>query len=388
MQILIIPSWYPSPKNPLSGSFFREQAMALADAGHDVTVLNATLQDRYNYFSSDNFKLIKRMDGKLRVYLYTMPSFGAVRNSSLFYAIFKRNMFKVFKKMYNDGLNFDIIHAHSFLPAGIAACDLGERNSIPVVITEHSSGVLQKDLNKKQIAFLKSTVERADTTICVSPALKTSILALTKTEKEISVIPNMVSPLFVCDEVERRNKEFVFVSIASLIERKRIRLTIQAFCDAFQNEQNVKLYLIGDGPLITSLKHLVTDLNMEKQIKLLGRLSRLRTAEEVKNSDAFVLASVNEPFGVVYIEALACGKPVIGSRNGGAEFIINSSNGLLVDVDNREQLAKAMKYLYDNINGYDRKKISADCIATYSGEAIVRELTDIYMKLLERNEQK
>ena len=95
---------------------------------------------------------------------------------------------------------------------------------------------------------------------------------------------------------------------------------------------------------------------MEKQIKLLGRLSRLRTAEEVKNSDAFVLASVNEPFGVVYIEALACGKPVIGSRNGGAEFIINSSNGLLVDVDNREQLAKAMKYLYDNINGYDRKK--------------------------------
>ena len=107
MKILIIPSWYPSQKNALTGSFFREQAMALADAGHDVTILNVTLQARDNYFSRDNFKIMKRMDERLLVYSYTIPSFGVVRFSTLLYAIFKRNMFRVFQQMQNDSLNFD-----------------------------------------------------------------------------------------------------------------------------------------------------------------------------------------------------------------------------------------------------------------------------------------
>lgn len=386
MKILIIPSWYPNPKNPLEGSFFREQAMALADAGHDVTVLNATLQGRDNYSSSDNFIIIKRKDEKLLVYSYTIPAFGVAHFSTVFYAIFKRNMFRLFQQMQNDGLNFDVIHAHSFFPAGIAACDLGERYNIPVVVTEHSSGVLQKKLSQKKIALLTSMVERADKILCVSPALKTSILETTKTDREILVIPNMVSPLFFYNEAERRSEEFIFVSVANLNDGKRSELTIRAFCDAFKNKTNVKLNLIGDGPLIKRIRDLIFDLKMEKQIQLYGRLSRERTAEEVKKSDVFVLASAYETFGIVYIEALASGKPVIGTRNGGAEFIINPSNGILVDVDNAEQLSQAMKYLYDNIKNYEREKISADCKAIYSGEIITRELNDIYMSILRRNE--
>lgn len=384
VNILIIPSWYPSTKNPISGSFFREQAMALADFGHNVTILNTTLQPRNNYFSKENYKMLKYTDEKLHVYSYAIPSFGTQRVGTLFYEIFKRNMYKTFQQMQNDGLHFDIIHAHSILPAGISACELGRKNNIPVVVTEHSSAVLQNNMDEREIIFIRRTVKEADRIICVSPALRSSVLELTKTEKEVLVIPNNVSPLFSYNVTSPRKEKFTFVSVANLNDGKRSELTIRAFHDVFRNEPNIKLSLIGDGPLMKRIRELITDLKMEKQIQLYGRLSREQTAEVVKKSDAFVLASAYETFGIVYIEAMACGKPVIGTRNGGAEFIVNPSNGILVDVDNVEQLSQAMKYLYENIDNFDNQKISTDCLTNYSGETIARELNDVYMSILGR----
>lgn len=382
MNILIIPSWYPNKKNPILGSFFREQALALARYGHNITVLNATIQPRHNYFSMDNFRLIKYRDENMFVYSYTVPSFGIHRIGDMFYRLFEKNMYKTFKQIIKDGQSFDIIHAHSILPAGMAACKLAKRNNIPIVVTEHSSGVLMKNVNAKERSFIKETINKAEKIICVSPALRKSILDLTGTKKEVLVIPNIVSPLFSFISASNQKEGFTFVSVATLNEGKRNELTIQAFCDAFRNMPNVKLNIIGDGPLMKKIQKLIIDLKMEKQIQLYGRLSREQTADIVKRSDAFVLASAYETFGIVYIEAMACGKPVLGTRNGGAEYIINASNGMLVDVDNVEQLSEAMKYIYDHIGNFDRKEIASDCLASYSGESIARELTNVYLDIM------
>ena len=100
--------------------------------------------------------------------------------------------------------------------------------------------------------------------------------------------------------------------------------------------------------------------------------------------DAFVLASKYETFGVVYIEALASGKPVIGTYNGGAEDIINDSNGLLVKVDDINDLGNAMKKIIKNINIYNSEEIRNDCIEKYSKKKIIKDIINEYNNVLER----
>lgn len=111
---------------------------------------------------------------------------------------------------------------------------------------------------------------------------------------------------------------------------------------------------------------------------MLGQLTRQEVVEKMHECDVFVLASDFETFGVVYIEALACGKPVIGTRNGGAEDIINETNGVLIDIDNVAQLSDTMKKMYTNEIKFDSNKIAEYTHKRYSSENVAAQLISIY----------
>ena len=124
---------------------------------------------------------------------------------------------------------------------------------------------------------------------------------------------------------------------------------------------------------------------MDNQIKLLGALSREEVSKEMKRCDAFVLASEHETFGVVYIEALACGKPVIGADNGGAEDIIKEDNGIIAKKKNVEDLTKALRTIKNNYQMYDKYKIREKAIFSYSEKVLVEKLKGVYKKAYEGN---
>ena len=99
--------------------------------------------------------------------------------------------------------------------------------------------------------------------------------------------------------------------------------------------------------------------------------------------DTFVLPSRYETFGVVYIEALASGKPVIGAFNGGAEDIVNKNVGILVEKDNIEQLSEAMNYIKTNINEYNPSEIRRYCTDKFSAKVIISKIISTYEDVLE-----
>lgn len=381
MNILIVPSWYEARAGAQLGSFFREQALALKNAGCNVVVLDATLQSMKNLKEKKLFSIQKKNDEGLVTYSYLMPSFGLMRMPKIGAKIYAHNLKKLFRSIIKDGHKVDVIHAHSFYSAGVAATRLGKKYGIPVVVTEHSSDIISRKLDVQKTDLLKETVENSEKFICVGNGLKNAVIEYIQTEKDITVIPNIVDKIFNYKE-EKTSDIFHFVSIGNLIQRKRFDLTIHAFARIFKDNHKVMLTIIGDGPLKDELKTLAKERGVENQVIFTGRMDRNNVAQELQRANAFVLASDYETFGVVYIEAMACGTPVIGTRNGGADDIINDTCGILVDTDDVLQLANAMKQIYSTYNNYDKKHIASQCVSQYGEEAITTQLKAVYNDIL------
>lgn len=381
MNVLIVPSWYKSEINPVLGSFFREQALALSKQGHNVYVADATLQSLRNLFCRRMFRLCRYDDEGLNTYSRISPAFGLGRTASGGLGIYFRNLKRIYKALVADGVEVDVIHAHSFFPAGIAAVRLGKEYGIPVVVTEHNSLVLTGKLQKGRLELLKETVDSSTEFVCVSGALRDSVLRLTDTKKDIKVIPNLLDARFVY-KAKNGMASFTYVSIGNLIQSKRFDLTLKAFAKVAESIENIRLVIVGDGVLKNDLRSLATKLGVGDKVDFKGRLPKDKVLEELYKSNVFVLPSDFETFGVVYIEALASGTPVIATRNGGAECIVTEDNGILTDVGSEEQLIDAMLSLYKEYDRYNKESISKNCIALYGEESVGNEISALYKRII------
>ena len=378
MNILFISRGYPSKKYPMNGIFEYDQAKSLSNYGHNVIYGFVDLRSirRFRKFGFEKFE----KDGILH-YGINIPLGRFPRSILSFFGYHGLKL--LYKKIEKEFGKPDLMHAH-FLGKANTAVKLKKTNGVPLVITEHLSRLMKKNIDKRLINVGNQTYRFANKVITVSPGLQKVI----KDEFNVKTkyIPNIVdTEIFQYGSFNnKQNKEeFNFVSVGGLIHRKGMDLTIKAFNNAFKNNPKVKLTIIGGGPEKKNLKSLIRDLNLEDRVSLTGRIERKEIAEYFKNSDAFVLASKGETFGVVFIEAMASGLPVIATRCGGPENFIKEEQGLIIEKDNIEELASAMKNIYKNIDKYDNKKISKITIEQFSPESVAEQITEVYKEVLE-----
>jgi len=381
MHIMVIPSWYSSKRNKIHGSFFKEQFRALANNNEKITVAYneiwpITMLGKIHEKHGINFNI----EDNLRTYRY--KDYNYLPKTSLMFKSFNKRMDKLYKEILKTEGKVDIIHAHSAFWGGIAGAFISEKYNIPLVITEHSSLKHAKYVKESYKKYIYKAYENADCLIAVGNGLKKEMQGYV--DRPIEVINNIVDlGLFYIDK-EIKNKEFEFFSCAFLEEGKGMENLIRAFAEGFRGEK-VGLKIGGDGSLKLLLEKLIEELNMEGQIKLLGALSREEVSKEMRRCDAFALPSEHETFGVVYIEALACGKPVIGAYNGGAEDIIKEDNGILAKNKDVEDLTKALIKIKENYEIYDKYEIRNKAIFSYSEKVLVEKLKGVYKKAYEGN---
>jgi len=384
MHILLIPSWYPRNSHDISGCFFREQAIALAQSGHKVGVLsfNGHLQGRLkNIKLWKGFSAIENDEG---VWTWRIHHVAGIRGYGRIILPFWVNKF--FKQYASQNGVPEILHAHSALNGGLLARMIGRRHDIPYVITEHSSAFPRELLSPRSVAKAKLVFDDADRAIAVSSILADCVRKTCNIDRPIAVVPNILNQtIFSRQETSKRpNRRFAFLNIGLLTKNKGQHYLIRAFAKQFRNRP-LKLLIGGGGEERPVLERLIESLEMQNQIRLLGMLSREEVQRQMSQCDAFVLSSLFETFGVVLIEALSSGKPVVATRCGGPEDIMNSFNGVLVEKESIDDLAAGMERLYQNHGKFDPDEIREDCLQRFGQKAITTQLTQIYENILACN---
>ena len=380
MHVMFIPSWYHNKRNPVHGSFFKEQAIALKERGIKITIAYNEIWPLTLAFKvKEKIGLNYSVEEGLKTYRY--KNFNYLPKNPMMFKVFNRRLEKLYKEVVKKEGKVDLIHCQSSFWAGISANYISKKYNIPLIITEHAS--LEKAIYIKESykPLIKESYLEADELIAVGNGLKKEISKFCG-RKDIKVIHNLI-PIENFYISKNKNKNFTFFSLAFLEGEKGMDTLIRSYAK-YLKETNSKLLIGGDGSQKDFLIKLCEELEIKNQVEFLGALSRKEVSHYMSICDSFVLASRYETFGVVYIEALASGKPIIGTYNGGAEDIINSKNGLIVKVDDVDELGNAMKYIMENSNFYNAEDIRIDCIEKFSKEKITNEILDIYDLVLDK----
>lgn len=379
MHIMFIPSWYSNVRNKVHGSFFKEQALELQKAGVKVTVAYNEVWPLTMLGKIHEEKGLKyNVEDGLKTYRY--KNYNYIPKNPLMFKVFNKRMEKLYKEIVKKEGAIDIIHAQSSLWGGISAAYIAEKYNIPLVITEHSSVERGPYVKKSYIPFICDSYKKAQKVITVGNGLKNEIESLSG-RQDIEVIGNLVDLSKFTIKKRIKNEKFIFFSLAFLEGEKGFDTLIKSFAKKFKDKKAV-LYIGGDGSQRSWLEALTVENGVKDQIIFLGALSRDDVSKWMNKCDCFVLPSRYETFGVVYIEALASGRPVIGALNGGAEDIINNLNGYLIPIDDIDILAEKMIEVYDNIESYDEEEIRIDCLKRFSPKVIVNKIISVYKEVL------
>lgn len=384
MHILVIPSAYPTKEFPLSSVFYKEQALAVKEAGNKVGVVFSETRRvsrvNYNMIKKNHFQIRSYNEDGLITYrlhgwnIFTMRGMLGIN----FWVKQSLNLFEKYIK--KEGIP-DIIHVHSAIYGGLVAVEIKKRYGIPFVITEHSSSVLQDELRAHDIPILKEVYANANKIISVGEALKKSIKKYTN--NEVEVIPNIVDiSRFSISPDNSKNDIFTFISICHLKDNKNVDLTIKAFSEVLKVYKHSKLIIVGDGPEKSNLIEIAKDRNIIQQIDFVGAISREKLNDYINKADAFVLPSKYETFGIAYIEALACGLPIITTKCGGPEDFFDEKIGYMIPVGDLNELQKAMINVIDNINDFKSDYLRKYVEDRFSKDVISQKIINVYNSVL------
>ena len=380
MKILKITSWYPSKVSPLLGVFVQDQAKALAKLGMDVGVL---------YVDMDLRNTIKKINHHRNGILFEEEcGVNVFRSHGLFppkiyksiflkWISFFDSLFEEYEKRF--GLP-DILHAHNY-QAGYAAMFLSSKYNIPYVITEHSSIFLTRGIEGWRKEIFEESFRKTSKIISVSQGLKNSLSKYYS--KEITVIPNLIDTELFSIKHEKTNDKIQLISVGDLIPIKGFDFLIKAFSHIKSPiKKKLQLTIIGNGSEKKKLKNLILSLGEQKNIFLLGEVSRTDVAAKMRDSDMYILSSLKETFGVVVIEAMAVGLPILSTKCVGPENIIPEFAGFFITPGNESALTEGIEKMYTIYHKKSPDKIRNYVLENFDEKVIAKRLVETYQSCI------
>ena len=382
MHVLVLPSWYGTTDKPWLGTFFKSQAVALSRRGVQVGVVFVESRSLRRLtipklFETHFQKEISIDNGVTTLRMKGWNTLSQTLPGSRVWSTLTRHLIHDYCQRYGKP---DILHAHCAFWAGSAAVDTAAGLGIPAVVTEHGSDFLGDALDSRRRQRAAEIYRRADAVLAVSGMLLSSVSAIAGCRLG-PVVPNMVdTDFFTIPPTLRGSRPFTFLSVSNLVESKRIDLLIQAFARLSGGDAQARLVVAGAGPCQVALRRLAESLGIAQSVEFTGSLSPEQVRDRMWRSNALVLPSSYETFGVVLIEALATGLPVVATRCGGPQEILADGVGHLIDRNNEPQLSAALQWVMRQ--SPDEKRLREHVLKRFSYHAVVPQLLEVYESVL------
>jgi len=233
----------------------------------------------------------------------------------------------------------DVIHAHWWVPGGLAAAGAVRRSGLPYVLTLHGTDVaiLTRSWIARRLA--RPAFRRAAAITAVSQYLADTVLACGVTSRSLAVQP-MPSPV----PTPRAGGTSGIATVGRLTRQKRLDLLLRAM--PHLADPSLSLRIVGDGPERPHLEHLAATLGIATRVRFVGAVAPDAVGDAVAGADVFAFPARGEGFGLAVAEALGLGIPVVVAEDGGGVMdIVTSEAGRIVRADDPRALARAIDAL-------------------------------------------
>lgn len=365
---------YPSVGG--SGIIATELGKQLAEKGHEIHFITSSIPFRLNtYHPNIHFHEVEV--NQYAVFKY--PPYDLTLASKIAEVAERENL--------------DIIHAHYALPHAVCAYLAKQmlKRNIGIVTTLHGTDITVLGYDPSLKDLIRFAIESSDRVTAVSSALAAETYDLIKPEKKIETIYNFIDERVYLKKntVAIKEKhgilpnEKVVIHVSNFRKVKRVQDVIRVFRN-IAGKTKAKLLLVGDGPEKSTACELIRKYGLEDQVLMLGNQDRVEELYSI--SDLKLLLSEKESFGLVLLEAMACGVPCIGTNIGGIpEVIKNNVSGFVVDVgDVAAATARAMSILEDEQLSNRFTKAAIEMLENeFSSKKIVSQYEQIYADLAE-----
>ena len=382
MKILMINYEYP-PVGGGGGVLCRDLAEGLVDRGHEVTVITSQFRGS---------PPTERMNG---VSVHRVPVLCRRRQNV---ASMASMLSYVPLAIHRGGRllaagGFDLINTYFAVPSGPAGYYLSRKFRIPNVLNILGGDIYDpsKLLSPHRTPLLRATVKKmidsADEVVAESTDIEKKARSHYGIERRMDIIPLAVKPNSDGpadrEGLDLKEDEFVLITIGRLIKRKNLSELLDIL-GKIRAHVPCRLLIVGEGPERSALAEYVSALGLDESVRFLGRVSEQRKFELLKTADLYVSAALHEGFGIVFLEAMECGLPIVCyDRGGQTDFLSDGGTGCVIELSNTEEFARRCCRLYEDRD--ERKRISRNnglyVKNFYVGKFVERHL-EVFQKAL------
>ena len=342
MRVAVVAEYYPRAADPVLGVWAHRQALAARDAGADVRVLvlhrpvpsRAALAERKGLLDPLRQPLRTRLDGLEVTYVpflapprpRTYAQWGAWAAPTL--------------KLALSRMDVDLVHAHYAAPAGDAV--RRAKPGVPLVVSVHGGDVLSVVHRPKGREVVTKALQAATLVLANSSGTQTRARELGAVNTRVVHLGTDVPP-----HPPREPERPTILTVGHLVARKRHADVLRAMWLLRDDHPDLRWVVVGDGPERPALERMAGELELARRVDFKGELP---PDDVLRPATVFALPSVDEAFGVAYVEAMAAGIPAIGCRGeAGPEEIRASGGGIrLVGPGDPESLAGELRRLLED----------------------------------------
>jgi teichuronic acid biosynthesis glycosyltransferase TuaC len=286
---------------------------------------------------------------------------------------------------------FDLIHAHFTYPDGVVAAHLARQYVVPLVITEHNPWGPWMTRYPSVCRRAMDAARQSASFIVVSEYVRRTVEQFAGTMPNLSVIPCGVDgSVFTIPAAPPTRDPNQILFVGAIRHVKGVDLLLRALRLLHDRGRETRLVIVGEAFYGSyqqderRLKTLVEELGLGDVVRFVGKQVPPELVQTMQKSAVLVLPSRAESLGMVLVEALACGTPVVATRCGGPEEIVNERVGVLVQPEDPEALARGLEQVLDRAWTHDPLGLRAHALKTFGLESVGNRLRRVYEAAVRR----